>query len=367
VKRHSPSVSGSSINTTTQTTLELSSIINKRRLTLHTRAKPPLYKSKLTRKGLIGRVPYLLQVQSSRTIIWDVSSTTDILGSSSLQSPGGYLEDPQKGLCLPYIENPFRRVLVDYLILGGARISWELNKRFNDLLPYSYQLQVSESGTSTSSDWINVGSPKVNTFYLIDDRRRLYGKTWNVFYRVILTTPNNTYTSPSGNILGRLRKQDWLLVREVLREEKLRLRTFATEGWLLKAKRAGLACACKDPLTGEVRDGQDPICYGTGFVGGYYQAVPCTYTAMESDSFDEDVNLEGVGTEKKIVIQARFAGVLPLQSRDAFVSTGSDERYYMHTIREVAHWRSVPLAYEVELRVAPTGDVIYSVPLLGSP
>jgi phosphoribulokinase len=49
---------------------------------------------------------------------------------------------------------------------------------------------------------------------------------------------------------------------------------------------------------------------------------------------------------------------------DVWVDGDSDERYYVHSVKEAAQWKSVPLVFTVELRPAPFSDIIYQIPMI---
>lgn len=265
----------------------------------------------------------------------------------------------------------FKRVWVNYLIRGRAYVYWEFERGFADPGPYLFQLQASHGGTPRADDWFNVGV-ETDLFYAVDDggskHQRMFGKTPTLVYRVLLKTPQGIYVSHPANVLGRLGKHDWLIVREILRKEQLNHRVFSSvKGYLLKGRRYGEECTCRDKSVGgkftdEVLDSSCPICYGTGFVSGYYPPTEY-YALLNPEATRESRDLNQTGTNKPVVIQSRFLATLPLVQGDAWVNSGSDERYYVHSIKELAVWKSVPIIYSAELRLAPFTDALYDVPL----
>lgn len=258
---------------------------------------------------------------------------------------------------------PFKRVIVDYLFNGTARVTWEYSQHFHDPLPYTLQLQYSQSsGIPTADDWVSIGTAQTNVIVLTDTDRRLYGKTVTLSYRIKLITSVATYYSESAEPLGKFKKFDWLMSREIIRKESLRHTTFASiPGWLLKAKRYGEKCTCVDPFTDEITDSNHELCHGTGIISGFYAPVPASYLDINVSSAREHRDLQAVGTEKKQSATGRFLGQFELVQGDAFVCDGSDERYYLHSIKELAIWKGVPLVVEAELRLAPFTDAVYKV------
>lgn len=261
----------------------------------------------------------------------------------------------------------FKRVWVNYLVKTTPTIYWELERAFNDPGPYSFQLQGSHAGVPRADDWINIGSP-TSSFFAQDHGQRLYGKTMTWHYRIKLTTTKGIYYSPIANVLGLLNKHDWLIVREILRKEQLAHKIFSSvRGYLLKARRYGPECTqsryreVNDQFTDEIIDTNCPLCYGTGFSGGYYPATE--YYALLTQEKSRESRSEKTGTSKDVVLQGRFLGTLPLIQNDVWVNIGSDERYYLHSVAEAAEWKSVPVVYSAELRLAPFTDAVYDVPL----
>lgn len=259
--------------------------------------------------------------------------------------------------------SPITRLNVDYLTEGGARITWELSRALTDCGPYAFQLQKSHGSGNNSDDWMDVGPPSIDAPYLLDPDKRLWGLSVTLNYRLILTTGVATYISPFVNAEGNLSRQQWLEVREILRKETMMLRGFTgTDGFLLKAKRYGTKCNCMNEDSREVMNSSHLLCYGTGYVGGYHTPMASFFANADPTTTKEKVAYnEERGTTKPVTTWARMTGLLPLVHRDAFVATGSDDRYYVHTVREVATRASVPIVYMVELRLAPRSDILYTV------
>jgi hypothetical protein len=84
--------------------------------------------------------------------------------------------------CTPSCDNIFDLVHVSYLIRGGTRVMWQLIPSFNDVQPWSFQLQAGNTGSQDSDDWINVGLPVENTCYAIDPVQRNYNKYTTLSY-----------------------------------------------------------------------------------------------------------------------------------------------------------------------------------------
>jgi hypothetical protein len=262
---------------------------------------------------------------------------------------------------------PFRRLFVDHMIIGVSRISWELDRQFNGLLPYSFQLQVGNTGNQNAVDWVNVGTPGVNTLYAEDDERREgnYGKQLLTHYRVLLTTDDgHKYVSRPVHTFGELGEKDWVFAREIVRKEKLRHQLVSVEGFLLKRMRFGIRCTnCLDPLTGGITNSNCPECNGVGFQVGYHPPSPLTFD-MKPEVVEELLKgTEPPGPSAYVGLHARLLGFPPVAKHDVWVDGKSDQRWIMHTIGNMAEWRHVPLVVDVEINLLPFTDPVYKIPV----
>ncbi len=265
--------------------------------------------------------------------------------------------------------NPFKRVIVDYLIAGNTRITWEFDSHFTDISPYVFQLQSSNAAgvNNEADDWVNVGTTHTDVIQLIDTYsataiRTQHGKTNMLAYRIRLSTPSGLYYSEPAQPMGKFDKFDWVMAREIIRKEFLRFRLNAgIRGFFLKAKRFGEVCDCVDPLTGEVTDSNCTTCYGTGLVTGFFEPIDSFFVDVTPSEAREHRDLKMKGTEKTEITSGRMIAVPGIIQGDAFVADGSDDRFYVHTVKELANWRNVSLVVSVELRLAPFTDVIYKI------
>ena len=257
----------------------------------------------------------------------------------------------------------FSRLIVDYVVTGGARIEWIMGRNLTDAGPYTFQVQFSRVGL-VAGEWIDVGAPVVDTYYALDLEKRLFGKEVDAFYRVKLTTADHVYYSEPTQADGKLSKRDWLYVREIIRKETLRHTVFTSvRGFLLKSRRYGPKCPdCLDEFTSEITWSNCPTCYGTGFEFGFYDPKPAAFAELGLQA-NRTLRDGQSGTVKQDVQKARFIGDPQLYTYDVWVNAYSDERYYLQNIETVAQHRGVNVVFSVELRLAPHTDVIYTFPI----
>jgi hypothetical protein len=264
----------------------------------------------------------------------------------------------------------FNRVTVDYLIVGNARIIWEMDTHFREPYPWTFQLQVAEAdvGPDSNSNWANVGGPLVNTFLTTDPTRRLTGgKEQNIVYRLAVTTGlGNTYYSPPADILGNLDFKSFRLAQEIIRKEDLRHRRqrASIEGYVLKAKRSGIPCPeCIDKYTEEVTDSKCKVCWGTRWTGGYYAPMPAIYCDLALTEIHLRRDLQTEGMVLPSANRARFLAMPFLTAYDIWVNKTSDERFFIHPVKTEAMIRGVPIVVNYELRGIPYDDVMYEFPV----
>jgi len=257
----------------------------------------------------------------------------------------------------------FERVRVDYLFEGNARVSWMLHRHLVEPGPYVFQLQVGHTGSNLSTDWLDVGAPVIDTFFVIDPDKRLFGKSAELHYRVKLDTGlGNTYYSDPVDVLGDLDKRHWLQAEEITRKERLRHRVLTSPGgFLLIARRYGPPCSdCVDILTDEVTKTKCPNCFGIGYAGGYFPAIPDVFCDFSFSQAREHRN-PNVGMEKQDITQGRFIAVPLVSDYDVWVNKTTDERFFIHGLGVEAAVRAVPVIYACQMRQAPFSDIIYTI------
>ena len=260
-------------------------------------------------------------------------------------------------------DSTFRRVMVDYLISGTTRVTWDIQPHFTDAGPYVFTLQVNPN-EGEPDQWVNVGSAVTNMYMAYDGTQRLFGKDRELVYRVQLQTASGTYISPNAQVYGNLSERQWNLARAIIRRLNLSvsrtsLPTF--QGWLFKQKLWGAPCTCIDPFTGDCTDSQHPLCYGTGVLGGYWDAVPHTMYQFKSGKRDPHIDGEFATVDEQTT-SGLFIGLPTMGHHDVFITQNGDARYVVHAITPEAEMNQVPIVVSAELKLAPIKDTaIYSL------
>lgn len=268
------------------------------------------------------------------------------------------------------ISQPFKRIWTTHDVDGYTTVEWEIDRRFQDAPPHSFQLFVASTATPHDSDWAEVGPEAVNATALVDDAKREFGKEFEHFWQIRLRTPKASYASPVIGSSSLLTRRDWRLVREMVRQGRKRAQKMSgTAGWLMKRRRYGNPCTiCLDPATEEPTRSDCPECSGTGVSTGYHAIWPVVHYADSSlqerrTKIDDNLAAGTVMPSTKIF---SFHGFPSIQSRDVWIERDSGRRWFIEKIIETAEHRSYVFKINAEVRLAPFSDPIYKVKTDGS-
>ena len=268
---------------------------------------------------------------------------------------------------MPRSENwPFKRVMVDHLFHGTTSIWWQLEESFTDPQRHQFQLQAGYTGNNNALDWVDIGAPACNTYFLQDDTaRERHGKLNLTHYRVILTTPNGKYVSNPQGIFTVLDNKDWITAREIIRKENLRQDKVSPAGYLIKRMYYGVRnTENTDFLTNEVIDSRELSSWGTAFKVGYHPPID-----LQMDFAPETITLLRGGDNvakhnaQPDEVTARVTAIPQLSKEDVWVDASTDERFAIHEIKIDAALRRYPLVYSVRLRKLPQDNVVYQIPV----
>lgn len=268
---------------------------------------------------------------------------------------------------MPQSENwPFQRLMVDHLFHGITRVWWTMATTFNDPQPLSFQLQAGYTGNNNALDWVDIGTPAINAYYLDDDTvREESGKRLLTHYRVILTTSRGVYASNPQGLWGTLSVKDWNMSKEIIRKERLRNDLVSKEGYLLRKMRFGVrSTANTDLLTNEITDSSYPGSWGTAFKVGYHPPVN-----IMADFVEEVISEQRGGgdissySSRPAEFSARIIGFPDVAKEDVWVDATNDQRWLIGDIGVTVAWRGVPLVYSVKFSLVDYKDVIYKIPV----
>lgn len=244
-------------------------------------------------------------------------------------------------------------------------VEWRVNPRFEIIgVPLVFFVEFARTG----GEWTRIAGPLRDVCAFIDTAQYRCGFDNDIYYRVVASDGTCEYPSRPAHTMGEHSRRDLLLAREVLRKEYLRLRKFAgTAGFLLKRREYGQRCTnCTDYDTGEVVSGSTcTVCFGTGFVRGYYNALPA-YIDFMGPTSTKDVK-EPFGVEDNQTVACRGMAYPRLDTYDIWVHGSANRRFVIRQTQVVAEIRTVPVMYSLQMRMLPATDIAYQVPMLWEP
>jgi hypothetical protein len=264
--------------------------------------------------------------------------------------------------------DPFDQVNVYPRIQGGTRVEWTLKSEFGWDSPLEFQLQYSETNNPKADDWTNVGAPVSNIYFIIDPEQRVFNNFNWASYRIRVTTAGNTYYSRPRSSFGVPSRRWWRIGREVIRTELVRLKNdeLGTEMLVLKRRTRGQRCTvCVDPLTQEVTSSDCESCWGTGWLGGYYDPVECIWADFIEPPMQNDLDGgEARGTvDDSRRTTARIINIPFLFTGDILVEKYRDNRWFVKNYKPEVVIANTPLIVNVELRLLEYTNAAYKIPL----
>lgn len=265
--------------------------------------------------------------------------------------------------------NPFDYIRVYPQDRNKTLVDWELSSNFTDVGPYAFTLQLSRSANpDVPSEWVDIvtmidGSSLVVD--LVDQVQRYFSTFENWFYRIKLVTGGGIYYSNIETTWGTLPRSDRLIIREMYRQECLRLtKKVGTQGLLLKRKYWGPKETnpnIVDPDTGDIINPLSATDLSTSFVEGYWKPIDYTLEFKPNKQKKADITDEG-NTDPTIEMVHGLAWPIP-RTRDVWVNCYNNKRYYINGVVIRSQVKHIPVTIDFEMREAPPDDVIYKLAL----
>jgi hypothetical protein len=219
-------------------------------------------------------------------------------------------------------------------------------------------------------DWTTIATVTDSshaTLSVTDNVQRQFAVSERVYYRIILTIGDgSSYASEPVDYLNGMSRRNYLRYREIVRREYLRLRKLVgTNGYLLKRRYWGPKCTdpnCLDPDTLAINRPHCPVCYGTGFTGGYFPPIPF-YLDVNDASPRVLEQSEQAGTIESENDECRVIAVPAIRNYDVWVAANRNERFIFRGVKVGAAIDMLPLIILAEPRLLPPGDVVYTIPV----
>jgi hypothetical protein len=265
-------------------------------------------------------------------------------------------------------------------------IHWVMDRNFTTDPGYTAYFYIDWARSGGPWTCLNPTTPVTDNCFYVDTNRYNYNMEKNLYYRVrVIIRPDaaagdsssssnsetsedsgdwETYVSIPEQALGVLQKENYLVMKEIVRKEYLNLKKKGgIQGFLLKRKEWGETCPdCTGYDIEEVINGSCPICYGTGITGGYYAGIEY-WISITPNARDRSVNEGGLGTMNPQTRMARGVAYPWIDSGDIWVDAQTNERYIIRKIQHVAEMEGKPIVYNLQLNRLPETDISMDIPI----
>jgi len=265
-------------------------------------------------------------------------------------------------------------------------IHWVLNKNFT--VPIGYEAYFYVDWARSGGPWtcLNSTSPITGDCFYVDNNRYNYNMEKNLYYRIRLlekllpaagsssSSSNSeesedsgdwvTYVSIPQQALGVTQKENYLVMKEIVRLEYLNLKKKGgIHGFLLKRKEWGDKCpTCTGFDMEEVINSSCPDCFGTGILGGYYPGIDY-WISISTNNRDRNINEGGIGTMNPQTRLARGVAYPWVDSGDIWVDSQTNERYIIRKIKHEAEIEGKVIIYSLQLNLLPNTDISMDIPV----
>ena len=259
----------------------------------------------------------------------------------------------------------FKRVEVYVTPANETIIQWWLDRCFpmESRVPVFY-VEVARAG----GEWyrLNPDAPVEDHCVYVDRNKYRCGKDNDVFYRVIAYDGESEYTSTPEATLGVWSKRDYLIARDVVRQEYLMLQKYTgVFGYLLKRRTHGVPCQNSTCLDHDLKipaSTSCPECYGTGFQNGYYNGIPY-YIDLSTFTSKKDTQ-DPIGTIDPRVRLGRAVAYPRVDEYDIWVDGDKNKRYVIRgEVERLVEIKGKPLVYKLRLNELAADANEFQIPL----
>lgn len=246
--------------------------------------------------------------------------------------------------------------------LSFVQIAWKIATTSENLGNYSLDIYRSENpGVSGLLDYILIASGITISDYDHKDYSvsglANFNRTW--FYKFIVKnsvtfvsviqpdTPVFIKNTPINHV-----------AREILYKKNLSLnRKSGTLFYLVKKRDNGTRCTrCWDDILFRSKDGNCNLCYGTGFLSGYYKPIPFYGTATSAPKYNQVMMFGEWKPSDKLLYTTMYP---PITTRD-FIIDDTNKRWIALQIRPIQQL-GVTVEQNVQMSLILPDDIIYKI------
>lgn len=238
---------------------------------------------------------------------------------------------------------------------SGFTFRWGLNPKLAIAPPWVFTVQESSTGRD---GWADLSPPLSNQLVYIEEDRRKFDKDRRPYFRVRGEIGGNMVYSAVRDAYGDLNRREWLLAREIMRKELLRMRGMGGVPITIWMKfHTGIKCPrCRDVVSQETLDANCPVCYGTGYVTGFHGPYSswAAFTQVVSRKRHEE---GGAGVTDLRQHQVRLLGSFSMVRDDLIVDTPSQRIYVVDRMTNLVELRRIPLVVQCNAHEGNFNDI----------
>jgi len=239
---------------------------------------------------------------------------------------------------------------------SGFSFSWEVSPSFSGPGPWTFVVQ---RGETEEGPWEDVSPVLSGVSAWSDSGRFVVPKDPVLYYRVEMTAGSSRYTSSVVQPYGVVNKREFLLIRNMRRQELLQMKQMTgVPGCYYSKAIFGPKCeTCTDFVNGDSFSTDCEDCFGTGKTPGYHGPYCCWFKPSVSQRDKGMKNNRDVSENYGFTF--RFLGTPPLKKDDVIVDSTQGKAYYVGAVQSVAEMRRVPIVQLAGVREIPTSSPLY--------
>jgi hypothetical protein len=240
---------------------------------------------------------------------------------------------------------------------AGFTFSWELRQDFRAPLPWVFTVEQAETDLGP---WTAISPELTNLMLWAEQARRVVGKEFELCFRLKLVADGETYYSHVVRPYGRLERREFLIARDIIRQELLQQKKMSGKlaALWLQAQYGPRCSNCLDPITNEVVDSSCKICLGTGRAIPYHGPY-VAWVTLSPSTRQKARSEDGIGMRQNYDRSCRLVGFPYMKPGDIVAVVNTDKRYRVAGVAHLTEIRGVPVAQQLEIKELPTTDPVY--------
>jgi len=225
--------------------------------------------------------------------------------------------------------------------------------------PEKYKFDLYRS--TNQSELFSLVAEDIRTFKYFDNTVNLLNINNQYYYKVKITEISTGETSLSDSYKYKVNSPDnWASAINFIQEFYLDNVINNDSSYLLQKKRTGQRCSCWNPNRDAVNNQQCTLCYGTGFVGGYYSPVLIKMVNYTANTYQRQFSIsEDADT---LTTQQVWIKSIPKVDNDDVIVNGND-RYIIFSHTDTMK-NNYLLRQICSLNLIPKTNIISKVPIM---